>query len=130
VSAAGVNAGDSVVAAMPLGLRWNPFPGDTRKRAVKPWLDVALGPVIGATSGASVSARGTYAGDSVEVTLGGLVGAGVDFHLSRGFSLGLSAGYQWMDDFSQPVGGRTDYSGFELALNIGWLFGAGSAPHE
>jgi hypothetical protein len=54
----------------------------------------------------------------------------VDFHLSRGFSLGVQAGYQWTDRFSTPVGGRTDYSGFELALNIGWLFGAGSAPRE
>jgi hypothetical protein len=130
VSAAGVNAGDSVVSAVPLGVRWNPLPGDQRMRAVKPWLDASLGPVIGASSGTSVGARGTYAGDSVEVTLGGLVGAGVDFHLSRGFSLGLSGGYQWMDDFSQPVGGRVDYSGFELALNIGWLFGAGSASHK
>lgn len=128
VSASGVSAGDSTVVAIPLGLRFSPLPGATR--AVKPYLDVALGPVIGATSGTSVSARGTYAGDSVEVVVGGLVGGGVDFHLSRGFSLGVSAGYQWTDGFAQPVGGRTDYSGFELALNIGWLFGRGSAPRE
>ena len=128
VSASGVTAGDSTAVAIPLGLRFCPLPGGTR--AVKPYLDVALGPVIGATSGTSVSARGTYAGDSVEVVVGGLLGGGVDFHLSRGFSLGVSAGYQWTDRFAQPVGGRTDYSGFELALNIGWLFGKGSAPRE
>lgn len=128
VSVSGVTAGDGAAVAIPLGLRFCPLPGGTR--AVKPYLDVALGPVIGATSGTSVGARGTYAGDSVEVVVGGLLGGGVDFHLSRGFSLGVSAGYQWTGDFAQPVGGRTDYSGFELALNIGWLFGKGSAPRE
>jgi hypothetical protein len=130
VSVGGVSVGDSTVVAMPLGLRYSPLPGDLRARSVKPYLDVSLGPVIGASSGTSVSARGTYAGDSVEARIGGTVGGGVDFHLSRGFSLGVSAGYLWMDAFSQPVGGRNDYSGWELALNVGWLFGAGSAPRE
>ena len=64
------------------------------------------------------------------MTFGGLVGGGVDFHVSRGFSLGVSGGYRWMADFSRPIGARDNYSGFELALNIGWLFGAGSAPPE
>ena len=130
VGAGGVSVGDSAVVAVPLGVRFNPLPGDLRARSVKPYVDVSLGPVIGAASGTSVSGRGTYAGESVEVTIGGLVGAGVDFHLGRGFSLGVSAGYQWMAAFNTPVGGRKDYSGFELALNVGWLFGAGSAPRE
>jgi hypothetical protein len=130
VGVAGVNVGESAVVAVPLGLRFSPLPGDLRTRSVKPYLDVSLGPVIGAASGTSVSGRGTYSGESVEARIGGLVGGGVDFHLSRGFSLGVSAGYQWMDSFSQPVGGRNDYSGWELALNVGWLFGAGSVPRE
>jgi hypothetical protein len=130
VGAGGVNVGDSAVVAIPLGLRFSPLPGDLRRHTVKPYIDVSLGPVIGAASGTSVSGRGTYAGESVETQIGGLVGGGVDFHLSRGFSLGVSAGYLWMDSFSQPVGGRKDYGGWELALNVGWLFGAGSPPRE
>jgi len=127
VSAEGVFAGDQTVVALPLGVRWNPTKGDLQARAVKPYLTVGLGPVIGSGSGASVSARGVFAGDMTEVTLGGYVGGGVDVHLSRHFSIGLTAGYDWMTDFSRPIGGRDNYSGFELSLSVGWLFGAGSA---
>jgi hypothetical protein len=44
--------------------------------------------------------------------------------------MGVSAGYRWMSDFSQPIGPRDNYSGFELTLNFGWLFGAGSPVRE
>jgi caspase domain-containing protein len=130
VSSLGVNAGDTVVVAIPLGVRFNPTSGARETRAVKPYLDLSLGPVIGDATGTSVSARGVYAGDVVEVAIGGLVGGGVDFHVSRGFALGLSVGYHWMSDFSRPIGARDNYSGFQLALNVGWLFGKGSAAHE
>jgi len=130
VSSEGVFAGDRTIVAVPLGLRWNPMRKDLHARAVKPYIALALGPVIGTGNGASVSARGVYAGDLTEVTVGGHVGGGVDFHLSGAFSLGLSAGYNWMADFADPVGGRSNYGGFELTLNVGWLFGAGSASRR
>jgi len=129
VSASGVSAGDSGVGAIYLGLRWNPI-GHPRDQPVKPYLEASLGPVIGVSSGTTLSPRGSYAGDVVEITVGGLVGAGLDFHLSRDFSLGLSGGYHWMNDFSQPIGPRDNYSGFELALRVGWVFGKGSATRE
>jgi uncharacterized caspase-like protein len=128
VSSLGVSAGDTAVSAVSLGVRWNPAPG--WKQAVKPYLDLSIGPVIGASNGTSVSGGGSFAGNVVEVSVGGVAGGGVDFHVSRGFSLGASAGYRWMADFSRPIGSRDNYSGFELALNIGWLFGAGSPVHE
>jgi hypothetical protein len=128
VSPLGVSAGDSGIGALSLGVRWNPVPHWTRP--VKPYVDLSIGPVFGATSGASVSRGGTSAGEVVEVAVGGVAGGGVDFHVSRGFSLGVSAGYRWMSDFSQPIGPRDNYSGFELTLNFGWVFGKGYAVHE
>ena len=130
ISSEGVFAGDRTVVSVPLGLCWNPMHGDLQGRAVKPYLALGLGPVIGSGNGASVSARGVYAGNLTEVTVGGHVGGGVDVHVSRAFSLGLSAGYNWMADFADPVGGRSNYGGFELTLNVGWLFGAGSAARH
>ena len=97
---------------------------------MKPYVDLSIGPVFGEFSGASVGVGGTHAGEVVEVSVGGLVGGGVDFHVSRGFSLGVSGGYRWMGDFSRPIGARDNYSGFELTLNIGWLFGEGSPVRE
>jgi hypothetical protein len=84
--------------------------------------------VIDASSGASVSPGSTFAGSRTQVTIGGHVGGGVDVHLGRNWCLGLNAGYNWMADFPDPTGGRDNYSGFELALGFGWLFGKGSAP--
>ncbi len=126
----GVLAGSGSVVAVPLGLRWNPTGGDLHARSIKPYLVLSLGPVIGSNNGAAVSQRSVVAGDVTEVTVGGQVGGGVDFHLNRHFSLGLSAGYDWMADFSTPVGGRDNYGGFELSLSVGWLFGAGTAPRH
>jgi hypothetical protein len=40
-------------------------------------------------------------------------------------SIGVNAGYNWMADFSRPIGGRDNYSGFQVAVGIGFLFGKG-----
>jgi hypothetical protein len=130
VSSAGTTSGDAGVGAISLGVRYNPVP--SWKRSVKPYIDVSIGPVFGASSGywTTVGGRSTHYGDALEVTVGGVAGGGVDFHVSRGFSLGVSAGYRWMADFSQAIGGRNNYGGFELTLNVGWLMGSGHPPRE
>jgi hypothetical protein len=130
VSPSGSFSGDLAVVSLPLGVRWNPMTGALHTRAVRPYLAVGLGPVIGGSSGASVSSGGAFAGSRTRASVGGTIGAGVDFHLGRHWSVGVGGGYQWMADFSEPVGARDNYSGFQLGVNIGWLFGKGSAPRE
>ena len=39
----------------------------------------------------------------------------------------MDAGYNWMADFDQPVGGRRNYSGFGMSVGLGVLFGRGTA---
>jgi len=46
------------------------------------------------------------------------------------WSFGLSVVYNWMADFAEPIGKRDNYSGFDLRLSVGWLFGKGSAPRR
>jgi hypothetical protein len=76
-------------------------------------------------AGSFVGASGAQMGARTEATIGGHVGGGVDFHLARWFSVGVNAGYNWMADFSEPVGTRDNYSGPELGVSFGWLFGHG-----
>ena len=35
------------------------------------------------------------------------------------------AGYNWMADFSEPIGARKDYSGLDVGVAIGWMWGRG-----
>jgi hypothetical protein len=130
VSASGAFSGSFSIVSVPLGVRWNPMKGELHTRSVKPYLAVGLGPVIGSSSGAGTSFDSSFAGARTRASVGGTVGAGVDFHLGRHFTLGVEGGYQWMADFSDPIGARDNYSGFQFGVNIGWLFGKGAPPLE
>jgi hypothetical protein len=66
-----------------------------------------------------------FSGTNAQATTGGHFGAGVDFHVARSFAIGVNGGYNWMLDFSRPVGARDNYSGLEFGLSIGRLFGRG-----
>lgn len=90
---------------------------------MKPFFAASLGPVLGASSGSYVGNGGSFAGTRADSAAGGHVGAGVDFHVARWLSVGVSGGYNWMLDFAEPVGRKDNYSGPQLGVNIGWLFG-------
>jgi hypothetical protein len=127
VTPEGTFSGISGLLALPIGVRWNPLQWGRQAEGIKPFVKFDVGPVIGDSSG-SFSGRGTRQnGINTSVTIGGLVGGGVDLHFARSFAIGVDAGYNWMADFEHPVGGQTNHSGFALGLNIGWLFGRGTA---
>ena len=113
------------VTAIFLGLQWNPMGGDAAASALRPYLALGLGPVMGSSRATYVAGLDVYAGAESQVTAGGHTGAGVDVLLSRHWAMGLAAGYNWVGDFARPIGGRSDYSGFELSVSLGWLFGRG-----
>jgi opacity protein-like surface antigen len=83
-------------------------------RSALPYLTARLGPVIGAASGAAITSDGAFAGDRTRASIGGLLGAGVDFHLGHHWALGVEAGYRSMADFSDRIGARDNYSGFQV----------------
>jgi hypothetical protein len=119
----GVFSGSASVMAMGIGVHWNPMRGDLWQQSVKPYVSVRVGPVVGSSSGSSVTARSVYSGSITRTAAGGLFGGGVDLHTGRRWSLGLEGGYNWMADFADPIGGRRNYNGFQLAAGFGWLFG-------
>ncbi|HEV8346229.1 MAG TPA: caspase family protein [Vicinamibacterales bacterium] len=122
----GFNSGIVDAIALPVGLRWNPLKGDHRRDAIKPFLAVGLGPVIGSSLRTVVSGSTVVASINVtHATLGGLVGAGVDMHMARAFSVGVTVGYNWTLNFSEPLGFHRNFNGPQLSLGVGWLFGKG-----
>jgi hypothetical protein len=62
------------------------------------------------------------------VSPGGHVGGGLDIQFHRDFMLGVRGGYNFMSDFSQPLAGRDNFSGFEMGVEISWVFGQGKPP--
>jgi hypothetical protein len=131
VSGQGVFTGSVSIVAFPIGVQWNPMKGDLSARALKPFLAAGLGPVIGSSVGSFVgSGAGSFSGTQTEGTIGGYLGGGLEVHLSRHWTLGLSAGYHWMADFSEPVGARDNYSGFGATVGLGFLFGKGTTPNR
>jgi len=130
VDATGAHVGSQQVIRIPLGLRWNPSRKDFRRKTVKPYLAAGLGPVIGTAAGISSGPSGAVVGTRMLGALGGILGGGVDVMLGRSCSVGLSAGYDWMADFAEPLGGRRNYSGAEVTLSVGWLFGKGDASRH
>ena len=108
---------NGVVAAL-VGARLY-LPGLGSSSTVKPYVTGSVGPYIG--SGKEV---GTHATKSVAfVSPGAHAGAGLDIQLHHSFMLGVRGGYHFMSDFSQPLAGRDNYSGFELGVEVSWLFG-------
>jgi len=122
-------SGSADVLSMPVGVRWNPFYPSVGAGtgAIKPYAILTAGPMIGSSAGTFTSKSSTpsVTGAHDEVTAGGQVGGGVDFHVARSVIFGLNAGYNWMVPFEHAVGSRTSYSGAELGLSFGFLFGKG-----
>ena len=125
VSSSGTSQQRSLVVSLPVGIRWDPRPGDLRTNPVKLYLAGGLGPVVGAHTGASIDSSTVFAGTRAAMTFGGFVGAGADVLLGRSCSIGVSAGYNWMADFSVAIGTRKNYSGLDVGVAIGWMLGRG-----
>jgi hypothetical protein len=124
----GVFEGVATVVAAPIGARWNPFRSIRHDQPIKPFVAASIGPVFGSSVGSFAGFSGVFSGSRTQATTGGHLGAGVDFHVARSCSIGVNGGYNWMVDFSQPVGLRDNYSGPELGFSLGLLFGRGRQP--
>jgi hypothetical protein len=125
ISSSGTRQQRSQIVSVPVGLRWNPQPGDLRTKPVKLYLAAGLGPVIGLHAGGSLYEATAFVGTRAAMTVGGFLGGGADVLLGRRWSLGVSAGYNWMADFSQTIGTRKNFSGVDVGIGIGWMWGKG-----
>ena len=124
VGAKGIGTGTVGGSSVNVGVRWNPLKGEHRAQPLKPFIAVGLGPVIGASSGDFVG-RTISSGNAMRLALGGFFGGGFDVHVHRSVAFGVTAGYNAMQNFSEPVGLRDNFNGPQVGVSIGWLFGKG-----
>ena len=109
------------VSSILLGARYY-LPESTLKSSVRPYFAAGIGPYIGNIAKNEVDIWIVNSSKTL-TAFGGHVGGGVDIQLNSRFMIGLNAGLNLMTDFSEQVGGRHNYSGFEVGLGIGFLFG-------
>ena len=101
----------SVMAPL-FGLRWNPMTGDQRLRRVEPYLAVAVGPAIATSTESFAGPAGNviFTDTKTQGTIASQLGAGIDFHVARSFSIGLGVDLNWRNEFDEPIGPHQDFN--------------------
>jgi hypothetical protein len=117
-----------VTTSIPIVARWYPARRLTRQRSIEPYLTAGIGPVFGVDAIYSDNDPHHWSHDEWEsthvgTTIGGRVGAGVDFRIGHVFTLGLSGAWNWDAGFSHDAWQASRPGGGEFNVVLGWQFG-------
>jgi outer membrane protein W len=124
IDGSGVSTETAAITQLLLGMRYY-LPRSTYGSSVRPFLGAGVGAFIGSQVASEVGAVVT-AEARTESAIGGELGAGVDFLLGRHFLTSVGFMFALMTDFEQPIGGSDNYSGPQLTMGFGYVFGSGS----
>jgi outer membrane protein W len=124
IDGSGVSTETATITQLLLGMRYY-FPRSTYGSSVRPFLGAGVGTFIGSQVASEVGAVVT-AEARTEATIGGELGAGVDFLPGRHFVTSVALTFALMTDFEQPIGGSDNYSGPQFTIGFGYVFGGGS----
>jgi hypothetical protein len=94
----------------------------SEENSVLPYLSLYAGPYIGVYSKSEVGIASVTEETIIETVIGTRLGAGLDFLVGSLFKLGVHAGYNFIGEYSQPIGSETNYSGPEYSLTFGFVF--------
>lgn len=111
----------TTIASMLLSLRYY-LPELSYRSPIRPFFLAGAGPVF-ATETLSEVYGYVYAESETHTAFCGQLGGGIDVIAADQVMVGFKAAYDFMSEYSDPVGGRRDYSGPEFSLSIGYLFG-------
>ena len=111
----------ATIAPVLAGMNFYPFQ-ISEENNVLPYISVYAGPYIGVYSKSEVGVASVTEETIVETVIGAKLGAGLDFLIGSHFKLGVSGGYHFVGDYSQPIGSETNYSGPEYSLTFGFVF--------
>ena len=123
IDIANVSTHSGGVAGIHTGIRYY-FPKSSFDGSWRPYVSASVGPYIGDETNTSIT-TGVSVETKTQYAFGSQLGGGVDILLSRLFMLGIHTGYNLMTDFSDPIGGKKNYSSPEFSLGLSILFGKG-----
>ena len=126
VGSSGVSTHTMGVYSLLLGVRYY-LPESSFDTSLRPYLTTSVGPYVAREAKTEVGSQIIVESQTL-TSFGTNLGGGLDFVISRNFMGGVNVGYNLMTDFSEPVGGRDNYSGPEFSIGISYLFGKGVQP--
>jgi hypothetical protein len=101
------------------------LPVSLLRTPVRPFISLGGGALVGVEEQSVVSGAHVNASTSTMGAFGGELGLGVDVLLAHRFMLGAKGAYFAVTDFPEPLAGKDNYSGFELSVSFGFLWGRG-----
>jgi hypothetical protein len=106
-------------------VRWNFARRLTTWRTLEPYVTGSLGPVF-RWNQKKVEIYDDDVDQSTEVItgFGGRVGAGIDVHLGRVFTLGVAGAWNWSTCQDETIGYGTEDRGGEVAVTMGFEWGS------
>jgi hypothetical protein len=112
-----------VVTSAMFGVRI--YPISSARTPLRPYIMAGAGPYIGIESLEEIEYYGIRTEKTTKSlgTFGAYFGGGLDIQMGRYLMMGFNAGYNLMGDFSEPLGVKDNYSGFELSAGISLLIG-------
>lgn len=111
----------TAVTSVLFGAAYYP-PGFTLGRIFRPYGALAIGPYMGSATNSRVTTM--VENKTVSETVLGVRGqVGMDVLWGQRIKGGVVAGYRFVGKFDEPIGEARDYSGPELSVGIGVLFG-------
>jgi hypothetical protein len=120
---AGTRAHHESVAPLLFGVNWSPA-SLAITSALRPFVSFATGPYIHSVADAGVGRESA----STEMVLGGRVGAGANWYVSRHFALQVEGDYHAVPDFEVVDGIRQNVSGLSLSVGLGFAWGGVRHP--
>jgi hypothetical protein len=122
VGAWGVNNYTAFVNSILVGGRIYPLVSHP-KSSTRLYFGLAMGLCTDSETGQEIGFSGISVEDHSSTVFGSNINIGLDIQLSRLFMLGLNGGFNFMADFSEPIGGRKNYSSGYAGMSISLLFG-------
>jgi outer membrane protein W len=122
VSLSGVSQSASAIIPVLAGVKYHLSSGDLSSPRF--FLAGFLGPVIGTQAENTATEQSA----TTSTALGLKPGIGVDLFFGSSFKVAVEGGYFLTTEFSEPIGGRTSYSGPFFTLSLGFVFGSATPP--